>query len=301
MKNLAYTEKIIELICNIDFDTTTRRLLEDYITYEYKNAPEIFKLIKHAQEKNSEIIPPEMVEHIFIGSADDTLAQNMCYKYTKNLSQLEYIYLEYGKPDSKYNNIAYIPNPDNFVRQFLNLARAFGIKFIEGQPKNPAKYHFLISLSGGKCYHVTYKNSASMSYFSTLANRYFSYNLNVFYCKILKHKTVEKLNMLANTTPLSQKLYKITKGVFDDFDFIYAVMAYLEKNKDCELFDMCISKNESYLSHNRMDNILDYIDTASSLKKYGHPEKVVFLQDITKNRKISEKFITNSLDGLIIE
>lgn len=280
MDKIKYIEKINELITDINFDTATKRLFNDYITFEHSN--KIFQLINKVKRKTPDTIIPEKVEQICAGIDDDTKAQNLCYKYTKKHSKLEYLYLEYGKPDFKYKNIAYIPTPDNFVRQFLNIASVFGIQFVEDKPKNPKKYHFSISLSDGKYYNLTYNNSASISHFTTLANRYFSYNLDIFHSKILKNKTIEKLDKLANKTSLSQKIYKITKDIFDDFDFIYAIMAYLQTIKSQKLFNLCIDKDESYLNHNHMNTILNYINTASSIKRYGYPPKIVFIQDIAE-------------------
>ena len=91
MDKIKYIEKINELITDINFDTATKRLFNDYITFEHSN--KIFQLINKVKRKTPDTIIPEKVEQICAGIDDDTKAQNLCYKYTKKHSKLEYLYL----------------------------------------------------------------------------------------------------------------------------------------------------------------------------------------------------------------
>ncbi len=72
---------------------------------------------------------------------------------------------------------------------------------------------------------------------------------------------------LINRSPLSLKLYKFAKNIFDNFDFLYAVMRKLDTSQRPEIFNQCIIKNESCLNHTSMHNIFTFIVTANYLKK----------------------------------
>lgn len=63
---------------------------------------------------------------------------------------------------------------------------------------------------------------------------------------------------IANRSPLSLKLYKSAKNIFDNFDFLYAVMSNLDVAQKQESCNQCISKNKNCLNHTSMQDILTF-------------------------------------------
>ena len=153
---------------------------------------------------------------MYIGNVDKERAQNMCYMYANddNGACLKYVYLDYGEPDYEHSEFADIPNPKNFVKQFLNLAHAVGVEFINGKLKNLKRYHYSLHLANGKEYHATYKNKEALSYFHTLCHRYLSYNMSLYMRRIMQDRSEDSLNKLINASEESKKLYMNTKQMF---------------------------------------------------------------------------------------
>ncbi len=290
MKKIDYVEEIKKSAKDIDFDDATKRLFEDYVDFNKTSADEFLDIIQQSNRETFIKIPYEQVDCMYIGNVDKERAQNMCYMYANddNGACLKYVYLDYGKPDYEHSEFADIPNPENFVKQFLNLAYAVGIEFINGKLKNLKRYHYSLHLANGKEYHATYKNKKALSYFHTLCHRYLSYNMSLYIRRIMQDRSLDSLDKLINASEESKKLYMNAKQMFDNFDFLYAVMKSLDSKRKMEIFNKCVDKNESYMNHRYMDNLFNYVDTATSFDRWGIPERVVFLQDIAEKRKNTE-------------
>lgn len=287
MEKIDYVEEIKKSANDIDFDEATIRLFNDYADFEKSNAKKFLNIIKKSNRENFLKISPEQVDYMYIGNIDKERAQNMCYMYVNDDkgAYLKYVYLDYGVPDYKNAKLADISDSENFVRQFLNLAYAVGVKCVKGKPKDPKDYHYFIHLTNGEEYCLINKNKDALSYFHTLCHRYLSYNMNIYYKNIVHGKSKNNLDKLINKSEASQKLYMSAKKMFNNFDFLYAVMKSLDSPRKMEIFNTCVEKNESYMNHRCMNNLFNYVDTAVSFDMWGIPEKIVFLQDIAEKRE----------------
>lgn len=290
MKKIDYVEEIKKSAKDIDFDEATKILFEDYVDFNKTSAKNFLKTIQQSNRENFFKVPYEHVDYIYFGNVDRKRAQNMCYMYVNDDKGtcLKYVYLDYGEPDNGHIEFADIPNPENFVKQFLNLAYAVGMKFVKGKPKDPKQYHYYIHLSNGEEYCSTRKYRNAFSYFYTLCHRYLSYNMSLYIRRIMQDRSLDSLDKLINASEESKKLYMNAKQMFDNFDFLYAVMKSLDSKRKMEIFNKCVDKNESYMNHRYMDNLFNYVDTATSFDRWGIPERVVFLQDIAEKRKNTE-------------
>ena len=193
MKKIDYIEEITKNLDKTDLDITAKKILEDFIRMESTNPQKFLHVLQKSQSKAIEQIVPHQVDYIFVGNIDKTKAQNVFYKFSKTdkLAKLEYIYMEYGEIINVIAT-AYIPNPKNFVKQFLTFVYIFGIEINEGKPKNIKKFHISINQSNNKNYYITSKNTEIFTYFFVLIHRYISYNICVFDSKILEDKSVKK-------------------------------------------------------------------------------------------------------------
>ncbi len=193
MKKIDYIEEITKNLDKTDLDITAKKILEDFIRMESTNPQKFLHVLQKSQSKAIEQIVPHQVDYIFVGNIDKTKAQNVFYKFSKTdkLAKLEYIYMEYGEIINVIAT-AYIPNPKNFVKQFLTFVYLFGIEINEGKPKNIKKFHISINQSNNKNYYITSKNTEMFTYFFVLIHRYISYNISVFKSKILEDKSVKK-------------------------------------------------------------------------------------------------------------
>ena len=193
MKKIDYIEEITKNLDKTDLDITAKKILEDFIRMESTNPQKFLHVLQKSQSKAIEQIVPHQVDYIFVGNIDKTKAQNVFYKFSKTdkLAKLEYIYMEYGEIIDVIAT-AYIPNPKNFVKQFLTFVYIFGIEINEGKPKNIKKFHISINQSNNKNYYITCKNTKIFTYFFVLIHRYISYNISVFKSKILEDKSVKK-------------------------------------------------------------------------------------------------------------
>lgn len=290
MKKYDYVNEIKKSTKNIDFDESTKRLFEDYVDFEKSSAEKLLNIINNSNRENFEKINPKEIEFIYTGCIDNERTQNMCYIYENNKdgASLGYVYLECGEPHYETAEYADIPDHTNFVKQFLNLAYAVGAEFTEGEPKNLKKYNYIVRLKDESFYHLTFNVNDAGSYFHILCARYLSYNISIYNRKIIKNKNQTELDKLINKSEESKNLYLNAKEMFDNFDFLYAVMKSLNSKKKIKIFNTCIDKNESYLNHHYMDNLLNYVDTATSFVRWGCPKEVIFLQDIAENRKETE-------------
>ena len=101
----------------------------------------------------------------------------------------------------------------------------------------------------------------------------------------MQDRSEDSLDKLINASEESKKLYMNAKQMFDNFDFLYAVMKSLDSQRKMEIFNKCVDKNESYMNHRYIDNLFNYVDTATSFDRWGIPERIVFIQDIAEKRK----------------
>ena len=287
MKKIDYVKEIKKSAKNIDFDDTARRLFEEFIDFWKSDSEKLLNIIEKSNREQYPKINPEQVEFIYIGSADEEQPQYMCHMYVNNEqgTYLEYVYFEFGNPYHENAEYADIPNHTNFVKQFLNLAYALGTKFAEGKPKNPKKYHYFIRLKNGKCFHL---EDITFSCFNILCSRYLSYNMSVYNRKIIKQKSKKTFDKLINKSFESKELYLSARKMFDNYDFLYAILKSLNSKNKIKIFNTCVEKNESYLNHRYMDNLFNYADTATSFVRWGYPKKITFLQDIAEKRKKTE-------------
>lgn len=282
MKNIDYVEKIKESAKNIDFDETAKRIFEEYIDFVQDGAKEIYRKIQKLPKNNfyneNEIKVEKYVNKIFAGHMNNGIGQSSYHEYNR--------YSEYKAElnsvvvtglGSSVINTAIIENSENYVKQLFNLAQSVGTNIKLKYPQNEKHYHFFFETDIGiVCCLDTNKR---FEYFQQILYRYMYYNLMVYDKRIRCNNKKEKIKELKNINQKTKNLYKHLKSFFDNTNFIYAILTYLDTDEKIDLYNLCIKKNESWLGHEYMNDIITYISTAYYLYENGCPKKPTFICD----------------------
>lgn len=278
--NKDYIKKIKSLVSNIDFDDITRILFNEYLDFEYASSEKLFNMIKKSVNKPFYDIKYEDVVNIVIRTPDFILEEEKIFtKYLWERQDDKSVLIDIQcKNDEEigFYNQAIIDNPDNFVKQILNLMYLLNIN-LEKECTDKKKTNIEIKLNNGKTYSVVYPDSTCLLF------RYIKYNLYVYNENI--HLTEPDtpqnyeeifIDAYSRQYSLAQELTNILKNHFDNIDFIYAILIYLNNEDKLKLYKTCIEENENYIDHMPMNNIFQFISTAFSLAVEECPENVKF-------------------------
>jgi len=179
--------------------------------------------------------------------------------------------------DSSICDIAIIENSENYVKQLFNLAQAIGANVKLGYPQNEKRYHFLFETDIGIVCCLA--ENKKFEYFHQLLFRYMYYNLMVFDKRISCNNKEEKIKELTTKNQKTNNLYKYLKSFFNNIDFIYAILTYLDTNEKIDLYNLCLTKNESWSNHEYMNDIINYVSTAFYLYQKECPKNPTFICD----------------------
>ena len=281
MKRNNCIQIVKEQISNMNFDAQTKRILEDYISKS--TAKEILGRLEKYDRNSLLNIQPQNIKYIFTGnvSKEDT--------YSEIFIKEDYAELRRGYiHENKYvyfQGPAKVNNSLEFLTQYINLLYSIVVEINQIPPKGN-EYHMQITLKDNTNYYIHSSSYKYDSLWQCLMYRYMSYMLDVYNNKIeCEDKKIEiqkKKKQDENTIDL----YNYLKTIFDNTDFIYAIMSYLNNEDKIKLFMTMVHKNEAWNNHFPMDkDILQHVSNAAFLYEKPCPKNVVFLQDIAEKRK----------------
>ena len=294
MKKIDYVEEIKKSAKDIDFDESAKRIFEEFVDWLGKDNKKFLNIIKKFPADNfykdtKDMDYAKYVTKMFAGFKNSGNFQSLYYNYEKKEKNAIFKSIVITGMGEDVASSALIENPYNYIKQLFNLAQASGANFKLGYPKNERKYHILIETSFGEVIYLT-EDKQNQGYFQTLLARYISYN-EMLYDKRIKcsDKKAAIKNLIKNK--FAKQLYTHLKKVYDNEDFIYAILTYLDSEDKIKLFLQMIERNESYLSGMKMGTgILRYLSDAYYLYKKPLLKKISFLSDRIKNVKESEKY-----------
>lgn len=294
MKNIDYATEIKKSTKNIDFDESTKRIFEEFVDWLGKDNKNFLNIIKKFPADNfyndtKDMDYAKFVTKMFAGIKNSGNFQSLYYSYEKKTKNAIFKSIVITGMGEEVVNSAIIENPYNYIKQLFNLAHAAGADFKIGYPKNERKYHILIETSFGQVIYLS-EDKQNQGYFHTLLARYLSYNENLYDKRIKCSNKKEAIKHLIKNK-FAKQLYAHLKEIYDNEDFIYAILTYLDSEEKIKLFLQMIEKNESYMCGMKMGTgILRYLSDAEYLYKKPLPKNISFLSDRIKNVKESEKY-----------
>ena len=289
VKKIDYVEKIKESAKNISFDDTAKRIFEEYIVFEQKNAKKIYTKLCHLPKDNfytnNEINIEKYINKIFAGYRNSESKQSLYHDFSKyNAREAKLSSVVVTGLSSSITNTAIIENSENYVKQLFNLAQSVGANVKLGYPQNEQGCHFLFESDIGIVCNLS--ENRQFEYFHQLLFRYMYYNLMVYDERIKCNNKEKRIKELSDKNQKIKDLYLYLSSFFNNTDFEYAILTYLDTEEKIDLYNLCLKKNETWNSHSQMDkDILQHISNAASLYGKPCPKKVIFLQDIAQKRK----------------
>lgn len=285
MKKIDYVEEIKKSAKDIDFDEATRRLFEEYVDFSKDWAKKLYDVIQTNPYKNfyranidGELYLENYVDYIYAGNKTLGFGESLHRRFIKVNKKAKLETIVAANLTCNVVDSAIIENSANFVKQLFNLIQAIGAGFMEGYPKNHEKFHILVETSSGWVLHVS-ETKRNKGYYMPLFYRFVDYNSMVYNKKIKCINKEEKIKELTNKSEKVKKLYNHLKSFFNDIDFIYAILVYLDTEDKVDLYNLCLEKNESWQNHEYMNNILDYVKAAFYMYEHDCPKYAKFICD----------------------
>jgi len=278
--NIDYTEKIKQLVKNIDFNETTKMLFYEFLDFEYASLDELYDIVNNSMNKKFYDIDYKDIKNI------STYTSNIYFNEEK--TSKKYLWErqdEHGimidvlcinNKELGFENQAIIPNPYNYAKQFLNLLYVLGLN-LEEEYSDKSKVFIEIKLNNKKTYYVERTN------YSSLIMRYINCNLYIYNYKILlteantprNYKEIF-FNAYSKKYKQGEELINLLKNHINNVDFIFAILMYVNDESKLKLYIECIKENESYSNHMPMDDLYQLISTAFWLKEGECPTNIRF-------------------------
>lgn len=263
------------------------RLLKDSLKREVFDVQDLLNVLSTKNKTDFEKFNIVDITYIFHGLSicNDSI---FYYEYknsdrTQSLYDITAYYDE--KTDKTVKEILYeaqFPDWINFSENLLKLIYLTGGKLKKTKSNEYKKgYYFFIKTKDNKKFKIAC-NTNILSYFSFI---YFYYHRNVFDKNIMpkNNKYKAKLSKLINKSDKSKNLCYHLMSIFNDFDFIYSIMAHLKTEKELDIFLLMLAKNEGISGHTEMNTISNCVSEAFYLYNKPHKNyKPVFIRDIVK-------------------